>query len=116
MSDHPGWLKALERAVSKNRTETAFSLLQRRHEWDHLEDEDVFADNWYPLHYAAFKGNEEGLRAILRSGCYVDIRSMVSTVYHKSCLVLRQISINVFFKHNKRGRHYIILTFVAVFP
>ena len=64
-----------------DRTDEALSLLEGRHDFNHMDDQDVFvSDSAYPLHQAAGKGNLKIVRAILRSGCYVDIKSPGSTI------------------------------------
>ena len=78
------WQRDLENAIRNDKTDEALCLLDRRHEWDHLEDRDVFVNDeeWLqPLHWAAYIGNEAVLRAILKSGCFVDVLLKVSQFY-----------------------------------
>ena len=84
MGAHIMGQRDLENAIEDDKTNEALRLLDRRHEWDHLEDRDVFANEkkWRrPLHWATVKGNEAVLRAILKSGCFVDVLDKVSQFY-----------------------------------
>ena len=74
-TSHTHWLYSLRSAVKGDREEEALSLLQRRTEFDHLDDEEAFGDI---LHWAAPLGRVSILRAILQSGCHVDVQSKVS--------------------------------------
>ena len=78
------WQRDLKNAIENDKTNEALRLLDRRHEWDHLEDRDVFVNDKIdlrPVHLAASKGNEAVLRAILKSGCFVDVLVKVSQFY-----------------------------------
>ena len=73
MTSHEDWLQNLYNAMANNQIDSVRQLLQGRHQFDHMEDKDVFGCR---LHQAVNFGNPNVVRAILQSGCYVDTKTV----------------------------------------